>query len=188
MSTPPPGPPGRKHETLAERARHELVQYLIISAYLYVCFGAILLYKAAILHSEGIQFAPFGVAIVKALILGKFILIGLALKVGERETPSRLLLDIISKSLAFLLLLVVLSIVEEICVGLLHGRAVHDAFAGVAGGTLPEALATSLLLLLILIPYFAFREIAHGLGEGELMRLLAARRPPPAPAPPTYYG
>ena len=111
------------------------MQYLVVSAYLYVCFGVILLYKASVLHGQGIQFAPFGLAIVKALILGKFILIGLALKVGERETPRRLLFDILVKSLAFFLLLVALSIVEEICVGLLHGRAVHDVLAGLAGGT-----------------------------------------------------
>ena len=188
MSDPLPGSTGRKQETLGERARHELLQYLIVSSYLYVCFGVILLYKASILHSQGIHYAPFGLAIVKALILGKFILIGLALKVGERVAPSRILFDILFKSLVFLLVVIVLSIIEEICVGLFHGRAVHDALAGLAGGTLPEALATSLLLLLVLIPYFAFREFAHGLSEVEMIRLLAARRPPPAAAPPTSYG
>jgi hypothetical protein len=191
MSTQLPGSNERKHETLVERARHELVQYLEVSAYLYVCFGVIILYKSSILHGQGIHFTPFGLAAVKALILGKFILIGLALKVGEREVPGRLLLDIIFKSMAFILVLIALSVIEEICVGLLHRRTIHDALAGLAGGTLPEAVATSLLLLLVLIPYFAFREIANGLGAGEMTRLLMARRSPPTSppsVPPTFYG
>jgi hypothetical protein len=40
-------------------------------------------YKATILGSVGIQFAPFGLAAVKALILGKFILVMEDLKIGE---------------------------------------------------------------------------------------------------------
>ena len=61
--------------TLARRARNELIEYLAIAAYLAVCFGALLFYKATILESEGIGFAHLSLAIVKALILGKFVLI-----------------------------------------------------------------------------------------------------------------
>ena len=32
--------------------------------------------KAAVLHTEGIAFAPLGIAIVKAVVLGKFVLLG----------------------------------------------------------------------------------------------------------------
>jgi hypothetical protein len=59
--------------TLAQRARHELVEYLAISAYLFVCFGSLLFYKSAILRNDGIEFTAFSLALVKALILGKFI-------------------------------------------------------------------------------------------------------------------
>ena len=42
-------PPESKKATLARRARNELIEYLAIAAYLAVCFGALLFYKAAIL-------------------------------------------------------------------------------------------------------------------------------------------
>src|SRR5579864_1490070 len=67
--------------TRLQRLRRELSEYLVISAYLFVCFGALLFYKAAILHSDGIEFAPFGVAVAKALVLGKFVLLLHALKI-----------------------------------------------------------------------------------------------------------
>jgi hypothetical protein len=75
--------------TLAQRARHELAEYLTNSAYLFVCFGALLFYKSAILRSDGVEFAAFGLALVKALILGKFILVLQAIKVGERRDKAR---------------------------------------------------------------------------------------------------
>ena len=53
-------------------------------AYLYVCFGAIVLLKASVLHDISIGFAPWGYAAVKAFILGKFMLIGHDIRLGER--------------------------------------------------------------------------------------------------------
>jgi hypothetical protein len=62
-----------KQASLSQRLRQELIEYLIVSAYLYVSFSALIFYKATVLRSDGIEFATFGIAIVKALILGKFI-------------------------------------------------------------------------------------------------------------------
>ncbi|MDR3530591.1 MAG: hypothetical protein P4L90_08585 [Rhodopila sp.] len=172
-------PPGT-HATLAKRARHELVQYAAVFAYLYVCFAALLFYKASILRGQGISYTPYGLAVVKALILAKFILLGHALKIGGPSTRGRLMFAILHKSLLFLPLLIVLSVVEEATVALLHGHSAREAVAALAGGTLPEAFATSLLMLLILLPYFAFREISFSLGEGKLLKLLTDRRLPDA--------
>ena len=68
-------PPELKRASLARRARNELIEYLAIASYLAVCFGALLFYKAAILESEGVETTRVALAIVKALILGKFVLI-----------------------------------------------------------------------------------------------------------------
>jgi hypothetical protein len=163
--------------TLVRRAREELIEYLLISAYLYVCFGSVLLYKAAILRGEGIEYAAFGVAIVKALILSKFLLMLHALKIGERGSRSGTLLSsIVKKSVLFALLLIPLTVIEEMIVGYFHGRSIQEILHDIGGGTLPSAFATGELLLLILIPYFAFREIGSSLGEGGLARLLMERR------------
>jgi len=41
----------------------------VISLYLYICFGALLLYKSAILEDVGINFTHWGLAAIKALIM-----------------------------------------------------------------------------------------------------------------------
>jgi hypothetical protein len=72
--------------TLGQRAVHEFKELAILTAYLYVTLGAVILMKAAVLHTAGVSFVPWGIAIVKALVLAKFMLIGRAMKIGERYT------------------------------------------------------------------------------------------------------
>jgi hypothetical protein len=163
--------------TLIQRARHELAEYLAISAYLFVCFGSLLFYKSAILRNDGIEFGALTLALVKALILGKFILILQAVGVGERGYKSGILLvDILKTSFLFLILLVALNAIEEITLGFFHGRATREVLGEMAGGTLPEAMAVCILLLLVLIPYFSFRSLAARLGHGVLWKHFTQRR------------
>jgi hypothetical protein len=170
-----PEPPAPK-ATLGRRLRHELTEYLIISTYLYVCFSSLIFYKASILQSDGIVFATYGFAIVKALILGKFILVLHALKLGEGKLGAGVLLaDILKKSVLFVIFLIALTVAEEIIVGYFHGRTSQEVVSEMAGGTLPQAFAVAILMLLILIPYFTFRGIADRLGEGVLWKLLTQR-------------
>ena len=69
---------------MQQRATHEIKELLILAVYLYITLGAVIAVKTAVLHTEGIEFAPWGLAIVKALVLAKFILVGDAMKIGER--------------------------------------------------------------------------------------------------------
>ncbi len=55
--------------TLPQRAIHETKELVILTAYLYVTLGAVIAMKAAVLHTRSIEFAPWGIAIVKALLL-----------------------------------------------------------------------------------------------------------------------
>ncbi len=163
-------------KTVKQKLTDELVRYAVISAYLFVCFGALILYKWAILQSQGVTYAPYGLAAIKALILGKFLLLGHAVGIGNSHDRRRLIHIIVRKSLLLAVFLVILSFIEEVVAGLLHGRTILASVAEVAGGTLPQVLTTSLIILLILIPYVAFNEINEALGQGRLIRMLGEHR------------
>jgi len=145
--------------SLKERAAEELRNYAIVAAYLYVCLGAILLYKTALLREEGVAFLPHGLAAIKALILGKFILIGEAVGVGSRVQPRSLVSAIATRSVLFFVLLITLSVVEELVVGKVHGRSFAATVAEFRAHAGLEMLATSLLMLLVLVPLIAFKEL-----------------------------
>jgi hypothetical protein len=155
-----------------ERLRRELRRYLAVSAYLYVCFAAILFYKAAILSSTGEHYLPLGLAAGKALILGKFVLLGEAAGVGTRIGGGSLLQRILRNSVLFLVLLILLTIVEKIIVGLVHGHSLGQAVASLAERSWLELLASCVLMLLVLIPLVTVTEVSRTLGPGALRQLL----------------
>jgi hypothetical protein len=162
--------------TLSQRAVHELKEIAILTAYLYVTLGAVILMKAAVLHDAGVSFTPWGIAAVKALVLAKFMLIGKAMKIGERYTNRPLIWPTLYKAFAFLVLLVVLTIIEEVVVGLFHNQSVAASLGELTGAKLYETLAGYIIMLLVLIPYCAIGVLSEALGEGRLARMFFVDR------------
>lgn len=150
---------------------HELRELTVITAYLFVCFAAVLELKASVLHAHEALLAPLGLAAIKAVICAKFMLLGSAVDVGGQVTKPPLILPTLRRSLAFLVLLIVLNIFEEAVVGLIHGRTIQASIADLAGGTWYQMIATSFVMLLILIPFFAFRALGDIIGEETLVQL-----------------
>jgi hypothetical protein len=163
---------------LHQRAVHELKEFAILTIYLYVTLGAVVLMKTAVLHTQGIEFAPWGIAIVKALVLAKFMMLGNAMGIGERYPTSPLIWPTLHKAFVFLLLLVVLTIIEEAVVGLFHQQSIVASLSDLVGRRLEETLAGFVILLLVLIPFFAFRVLGEALGEGKLERMFFVEREP----------
>ena len=92
---------------LHQRAMHELKELVFISLYLYITLGAVILMKTAALHTQGIEFTPWGIAIVNAVVLGKFMLLGEAMKIGGRTTTGPLIWPTLKKALGLLVLLII---------------------------------------------------------------------------------
>jgi hypothetical protein len=80
-------------ETLHRRAVHELKEFVILFAYLYITIGAVVLLKAAVLHAQGIDSIVWGIAVVKAALLAKFMMLGYAMKIGEHNSARADLAD-----------------------------------------------------------------------------------------------
>lgn len=161
---------------IGSRISSELRAFLATAAYLYACYGLLLLYKAMLLHDRGVDYAPYGLAAAKALLLAKFVLIGEKLQLGAQIHGRSPIYLIIRKSALFFLLIIALSVVEDAIVGALHGRSVRDTLVELVHGRLAEIMVTSLLLFVILVPYFAYREIDMMFGEGKLLEMLRRRQ------------
>lgn len=150
--------------SLKQRISDELKEFAVSAVYLYVCFTAVAYFKFAILQAHDISFAPFGFAAAKALICAKFMSLGYMAKLGTRRPGIR-------KSFAYLLLLLALDAVEEVIIGLLHARSIMESLAEVSGGTREQLIARSIIGLLILLPFFALRELSAVIGGRALDRL-----------------
>jgi hypothetical protein len=71
------------------------------------------------------------------------------------------------RAFSFLILLVVLTIIEEAVVGLFHDWSIAATLGDLFSARLKETLAGCLIMLLVLIPFFAFRVLSEALGEGQ---------------------
>lgn len=165
-------PQGR---SLKQRLLHEVEEYGTIFLYLYIAFATVIFYRDAVLRAQGIALASYGFALVKALVLAKFMVIGQAVRIGERVTPRRRIVTALFRSSAFLVLLILLSVIEEALVGAIRGRGALHEIEAMGGGNLWEMLATALLLWVILLPYFVLRLIGEALGKGGLRRMFFHR-------------
>jgi len=160
-----------------ERFVIELREFAILATYLFICFTALAAYKAAILRAYGVSFAPWVLAAVKALVSAKFLLIGRVFGLGNGLAKKHpLIISTLYRSFAFLVLLVFLTAAEEIILGHLRGKSIADSLADLAGGTLWQVIATSVIMLLVLIPWFAFRALGEVIGDETLVRLYFERR------------
>jgi len=161
----------KRMASFRQKAFGELKEWAVLTLYLYVCFVAVVLLKAAVLQDVGVHFAIWGIAAVKALLLAKFMLIGRVLEVGRKFRDRPLILPIIYHALIFLILLLVLSTIEEIVVGSIQHRPLTDSLAHIVGPTVFEGVSICLVLFLILIPYSTYDCLEDVLGERETFRL-----------------
>jgi hypothetical protein len=169
--------------SVGERLREEFRKYLVVSLYLWICFAAIQLFKWAVLRDVGVAYLPLGFAAAKALILGKFVLLGDAAHVGQRVEARTLLQRIVIRVALMMVVLVVLIVIEELVAGAIHGRSTGQTLAEYEHRW-PEVLATSVLMLLILVPLIVVTEVGRVLGPGGLKRLFLAPADAGAFAPP----
>jgi hypothetical protein len=144
-------------------------EYLLISLYLFVVFSLFAIYKAAILAEHHIDLVPQGLALINALALGKVILFGEELRVANQFRDAALIYPTLLKSFVYTLLLGGFKVLEQGVVGMYHGKPFRESIAVFAGGSWEGALSLSVLMFVVLIPFFAFTELRGVLGEGRLL-------------------
>jgi GYF domain 2 len=163
-----------KHEkpSLRVRALEELKSFLIMFAYLWLVFSVFLVHEWSVLASHQIGFRFYGLAVVNALILSKIMLIAEGMHFARRFEDRPLIYPIAFKSIAFTVLLMAAYIVEEIAVGLFHGKTVAESFPEIGGGGLVGVLTIGTIMGIALVPFFSFKEIARIVGEAEFRTLM----------------
>ena len=165
--------------TLKHRFYDATKEYLVMALYLWVVFGLFALYRSVILAEHHISLADKGFALLNALALAKVMLIAKELHLGEWLNDAPLIYPTILKSALFAILLAACKILEEAAVGLYHGQSPQQSLADIGGGTLNGILTLTLLLFVMFVPFFGFRELQEVLGEGKLAQFFFYPRPLP---------
>jgi hypothetical protein len=164
---------------LKERAISEAKKFAVIVGYLWMLFVLLQLHRLTILREQnpaGPISYRVGFALINALILGKIILIAEVFHFGERFKNRPLVYAILFKSVVFSVLLVCFDILEEVLVGMFHNKTITQSIPALGGGGVEGMLLVGLMVFIVLIPFFAFTEVARAIGEDKLLSIIFKRR------------
>jgi hypothetical protein len=162
--------------TLKQRAYHGLKEFLVMTLYLWIVFALFLLYKSVLLDEQHISALAHGLALINALALAKVMLIAQDLHFADQMKERPLIYPTLFKSAAFAIILGCFKVLEETLIGLYHGRSFSESISGIGGGTLNGILVLTVILAVLLIPFFAFNELRAVLGKGRLRKLFFTSR------------
>jgi hypothetical protein len=172
--------PNPKKPAVKQRVVSGVKKFAIIVGYLWVVLLLLELYKFAIYRelNQGYRLDyKIGFALINALVLGKVILLAEDFHVGERLQGKRLVYSILFKSAVYAVLLVCFNVLEEVIVGMWHGKTFAQSIPQVGGGGLEGELIIGTILFVVLIPFFAYMELRRGLGEDQLHSLMFTKKP-----------
>jgi hypothetical protein len=156
---------------LKEKASTEFRKFLIIFLYLWIVFATLSIHESIIRAKHGLDYTEHGFAIINALVLAKVILVGDYFQLGTRFKDKPLVYPVLHKCLVFSVLLMGFHLAERMIVGIAGGKSASESFAGIGGGTLRSTISMSVLAFVMLIPFFAFRELGRMIGEQKLLSL-----------------
>jgi hypothetical protein len=159
-------------EGLRHRIKDEFVQASLLALYFAAWFCAIAFFTFALLREEAIPIAPFGLAIVKAGLCAKFMMIGKALFPLGVDTNRGLVKSLFSHSIAYLCVVIALSFAEAGIDGLLHGKSFLESVSSFGHGDPVYIAALSIMYWLIIWPYLIVLGLNQSLGNRAVHTIL----------------
>lgn len=160
---------------LKENGIKEGKKLLWIFAYLWLLLGLFAAHKSIVLNQQNLLYHQ-GFAVINALVLAKIMFIAEALHVADDLKQKPLIYPIVYKSAVYSLILISFHVLEEVLAGMWHGKPVSQSLSALSAGGLEEILVFGLIMFVVLMPFFALREIGRDVGEDRLFEQFFVRR------------
>jgi len=158
--------------SLRHRIKDEFVQATLLALYFAAWFCAIAFFSFALLREAAIPITPFGLAIIKAALCAKFMMIGKAIFPLKVDANRGLIKSIFWHSIVYLLIVIALSFLESGIDGLLHGKSFLESIASFGHGDPVYIAAIGIVYWLILWPYLIVLGLNQSLGNTAVRTIL----------------
>lgn len=169
-----------KHN-LKHRVAHEAVRFGVMFVYLWVVFGLFVLFERIIRGQIGLGYQSQGFAFINALVLAKVMVVAEDLRLDRGMRAHPIGLAALAEAALFALVFIAFHVLERIVVGVMHSATLVASVPSFGGGGFAGLVTVATIMFVVLIPYFAFRDLGRALGAGELRRLLFSRPPGTGP-------
>jgi hypothetical protein len=168
-----PNPPANEvKEGLRHRIKDEFIQASLLALYFAAWYCAIAFFTFVLLREEAIPITPFGLAIIKAGLCAKFMMIGKAIYPLKVDAKRGLIKSIFWRSIVYLLIVIALSFLESGIDGLIHGKTFLESIASFGHGDPVYIAAISIIYWLIIWPYLIVLGLNQSLGNKAVRTIL----------------
>jgi hypothetical protein len=159
-------------EGLRHRIKDEFVEASLLALYFAAWFCTIAFLTFAVLREEAILITPFGLAIIKAGLCAKFMMIGKAIFPLRVDANRGLIKSIFWHSLVYLGIVIALSFAEAGIEGLFHGKSFLESLSSFGHGDPIYVAALAIMYWLILWPYLIVLGLNQTLGIKAVRAIL----------------
>jgi hypothetical protein len=158
--------------SLRHRIKDEFVQASLLALYFAAWFCAIAFFTFAVLREEAIPITPFGLAIIKAALCAKFMMLGKAIFPLKVDANRGLIKSIFWHSIVYLLIVIALSFLESGIDGLLHGKSFLESITSFGRGDPIYITSIAIMYWLILWPYLILLGLQQSMGDEAVHTIL----------------
>ena len=156
----------KKKKGWKQKVLHELKSYWLLVLYMAIFFGVFTTYRRLLLAHYGISYADYGISVIRALVLGKVVLVAEALRLGRRFDEKPLIVPTLYKTFLFTVCMAVFDIAEALVRGLMGGLGPLGAVDHLMTRFNYEWLSRALVIFFAFLPLFAVGELRRVLGRG----------------------
>jgi hypothetical protein len=165
-----------KKTSWMQKILHEMIEYWLIFIYLALFFAVFTIYRRLILAQYQISYQDYGIALIKALVIAKVVLVAQAFRLGRGLEDKSLIFPTVYKTFLFTAIVALFNVIESLIRSLLHGTGPRGAVNELMSRYNYEWSANALLVFFAFIPFFAVRELGRVLGVGTIGKLFFRRR------------
>lgn len=158
--------------TLKEKALEEMKKYAALTAYLWVLFFLLGLYRKVLLKENGIDPWTQSYAIVNALVFAKVMLLGEIINLGASLRKRMFIWVVLGRTALFTALLMAFHVIEEAIRAMIKGEPVAGSLLHLGAGSWLGVFVYAGLLFVMLLPLITFREMSFVLGKGVLWGIM----------------
>lgn len=167
----------KEKKTFKQKIFHELSEYGINVIYLTLFFGIFAVARRLTLAHYGIYIDDYFIALIKALVIGKVIMITAFLNISKKFEGKPLMIPVMYKVLFFVLFVIVFDVVE----GLIKGWISSGSLAGGVEELIHHHfskmwLGGLLMVTLSFIPFFMLKELSRIMGHEKFRDLFLMKK------------
>jgi len=166
---------GSGGRNLKEKAVEEMKKYAALTAYLWVLFFLLGMYRRLLLKENGIDPLTQGYVIVNALVFAKVLLLGDIINLGAGLRKHTFAWVVAGRTALFTALLMAFHMVEEAIRALIKGEPLVTSVLHLGGGSWLGVWVFAGLMFVMLLPLLAVREMSFVLGKDELWEIVTRR-------------